>query len=51
VDGTEITDAQFWSIEQLPRPISDYTERRIRDALSGAAWPLPPVLRERHWLE
>jgi 8-oxo-dGTP pyrophosphatase MutT (NUDIX family) len=50
-DGSEITDCRFWPVEQLPRPISDYTERRIRDAVSGAAWSLPPVLRARRWLE
>ena len=30
----EIDDIGFWQPDQLPRPISDFTERRITDALS-----------------
>jgi 8-oxo-dGTP diphosphatase len=29
----EISDVGFWPIDQLPSPMSDFTERRIRDAL------------------
>ena len=50
-EGTEITTCDFWPVDALPRPLSSYTERRIRDALAGPTWPLPPVLRERRWLE
>jgi len=32
----EISDVRFWPPDELPTPISDFTERRIRDALLGA---------------
>ena len=48
----EISECRFWSADDLPRPISDFTVRRIRDALSDLPFPpLPtdhPVLS---WLE
>jgi 8-oxo-dGTP pyrophosphatase MutT (NUDIX family) len=34
-DRDEISEAAFWPLDALPVPISDFTERRIRDALSG----------------
>ena len=30
----EVSEVGFWPIDGLPGPISDFTERRIRDALS-----------------
>ena len=30
----EISEAGWWPIDGLPRPISDFTERRIRDAIA-----------------
>ena len=50
-DQDENTACGFWPLEDLPRPISDYTVRRIHDGLSGRALPLPNLLTERHWLE
>jgi 8-oxo-dGTP pyrophosphatase MutT (NUDIX family) len=35
-DRDEISEAAFWPLDGLPVPISDFTERRIRDALAGA---------------
>lgn len=32
----EISEVGYWPLDQLPTPISDFTERRIRDALSDA---------------
>lgn len=32
----EIDDVGWWPLDGLPTPISDFTERRIRDAASGA---------------
>ncbi len=29
----EISEARFWPIDALPAPMSDFTERRIHDAL------------------
>ena len=34
-DLDEISEAAFWPLDALPTPISDFTERRIRDALAG----------------
>ena len=34
-DLEEISEAGFWPLDALPVPISDFTERRIRDALAG----------------
>lgn len=31
----EIAEADFWPIDGLPTPISDFTERRVSDAWSG----------------
>lgn len=50
-DQNENTDCGFWSIEDLPRPISDYTVRRIHEVLSGQVLPLPTQLWERNWIE
>ena len=30
----EISEVGYWPIDRLPTPISDFTERRIRDALA-----------------
>ncbi len=48
--GSEIAACAFWPAAALPRPMSDLTIRRIHDALSGVAGPLPVVARPRHWL-
>ena len=47
----EITDCKFWSFDALPRPISDFTIRRIKDALSGVCFPLPTIIPTRTWFE
>ena len=36
----EISECGYWPPDALPRPMTDFTERRIRDALS----PTPPAL-------
>ena len=33
VSSPEISELAYWALDQLPTPISDFTERRIRDAL------------------
>lgn len=46
--AAEITECGYWFPDALPRPISDWTIRRIQDAVSGVALPLPvtiPLLR------
>lgn len=51
VDHQEISVCQFWPLDGLPRPISDFTIRRITDAASGIRLPLPAVMPPRQWLE
>jgi 8-oxo-dGTP diphosphatase len=50
-DRVEISECTYWPSDALPRPISDFTIRRVRDALgeSGAASivTVPP----RRWFE
>ena len=50
-DGEEISEFGFWSPTALPRPISDFTVRRIADAISGAKQPLPAPAGPRQWLD
>ena len=50
-DGHEITACAYWSPERLPRPISDFTVQRIRDALGGRQMPLPTLIGPRRWLD
>jgi hypothetical protein len=33
--SSEVSAAAFWPVDELPRPISDFTIRRIQDAVSG----------------
>ena len=47
----EISDCGYWSLADLPRPISDFTVRRIEDAISGARQALPAAIPPRTWLE
>ncbi len=46
----EITACRYWAPEVLPRPISDFTVRRIRDALAQASPVLPVTIPAREWL-
>src|SRR5437762_3267539 len=41
----------FWDPAELPRPISDFTVRRITDALSCVEQPLPIRVGPRQWLD
>ncbi len=50
-DHAEISECQYWPPDALPRPISDWTVRRIRDALAGETFGLPTRIGERVWLE
>jgi 8-oxo-dGTP diphosphatase len=51
-DASEITELGYFSPDNLPRPISDFTVLRIRDALSSdSAVVLPTVIGPRQWLE
>ncbi|HEY8635722.1 MAG TPA: NUDIX hydrolase [Candidatus Limnocylindrales bacterium] len=46
----EVSDVDFWPLDDLPRPISDFTERRIRDAADGGSVRVGRV-SSRHWRE
>ena len=48
-DPGEISECGWSRPDQLPRPMSDFTARRIEDALSGRAAGLS-VVPERRWL-
>jgi 8-oxo-dGTP diphosphatase len=50
-DGAEVSECRYWPPDALPRPISDFTLLRIRDALSGISYPLPTIIGPRQWLE
>jgi 8-oxo-dGTP diphosphatase len=43
----EISDCGYWPVDDLPRPISDFTIRRIEDARSGPEQPLPVTVPPR----
>ena len=47
----EISACAFWPPTGLPRPINDFTIRRIMDAIGGAQQPLPEIMAPRQWLE
>ena len=51
LESAEITDAGYWEPSALPRPISDFTVRRIHDALVGEREVLPVSITPRRWLE
>jgi 8-oxo-dGTP diphosphatase len=46
----EVSEARYWPLGGLPRPISDFTERRVRDASGGAPAGVARVGR-RQWRE
>jgi 8-oxo-dGTP diphosphatase len=48
--SAEVSEVAFWPIDALPRPLSDFTERRIRDSVELAP---PTVVRigPRLWYE
>ena len=44
-NSPEITQCVYWPLDALPRPISDFTLRRIRDTLEAVPkYSLPEVL-------
>ena len=43
----EVGEVRFWPLDDLPRPISDFTERRIRDALIGGPTRVERIGRRR----
>ncbi|MCM3633637.1 MULTISPECIES: NUDIX hydrolase [Paenibacillus] len=47
----EILECGYFSVEDLPKPISDFTVRRIHDAIGLDAQQLFHVIGPRKWLE
>ena len=45
--SNEVSDCGFWLPDDLPRPISDFTVRRIQDALTAPPQPLPVSIPAR----
>ena len=46
----EVTECAYWPPTALPRPISDFTIRRIEEALAGETQLLPVSIGPRQWL-
>jgi 8-oxo-dGTP diphosphatase len=49
-NSAEISECAYWPLDSLPRPISDFTVRRIEDALAESPQPLPVSIPARTWL-
>jgi 8-oxo-dGTP pyrophosphatase MutT (NUDIX family) len=49
--SSEISACDYWPADALPRPISDFTIRRIDDALGDTVSPLLVTIPPRTWLE
>jgi len=49
--SAEVSDCAYWSPDALPRPISDFTVRRIEDALAEEASPRLVDVAPLTWLE
>jgi 8-oxo-dGTP diphosphatase len=49
--SSEISEYAYWPLDALPRPISDFTLRRIEDALAKSPQPLPVSIPARTWLD
>jgi len=46
----EVSELRYWSVDNLPSPISDFTERRIEDATLGGPARVARV-DSRQWRE
>lgn len=50
VSSPEVSDVRYWPVDELPTPISDFTERRIQDALLDGPVRIRRVV-SRQWRE
>jgi 8-oxo-dGTP diphosphatase len=50
-DLMEVSECRYWRPDALPRPISDFTMRRIQDAVAGIRFRLPTHVGPRVWLD
>ena len=46
----EVTECAYWPPAALPRPVSDFTIRRIEEALAGETQLLPVNIGPRQWI-
>lgn len=49
--SSEVSECAYWRLGTLPRPISDFTVRRIEDALEQSPQQLPVSIPARTWLD
>lgn len=47
----EIADCAYWPLDSLPRPMTDFTLRRIQDAATGTFLSLPIAVSPRRLLD
>jgi 8-oxo-dGTP pyrophosphatase MutT (NUDIX family) len=50
VSSAELLACDYWPVDTLPRPISDFTMRRIEDARAGGPPPSVAILGPRRWM-
>lgn len=50
-DAAEVTECRYFNVEDLPRPISDFTIARIQGALNPDGKQLFHIIGPRQWLE
>jgi 8-oxo-dGTP diphosphatase len=50
-DSKEITECKYYNIDELPRPISDFTTMRIQEALNPDSNHLFHIIGPRQWFE
>jgi 8-oxo-dGTP pyrophosphatase MutT (NUDIX family) len=50
-DRVEISECGYWSPDALPRPISDFTVRRIHDAMSEKTVTSIAIVPPRQWFD
>ena len=50
-DMVEISECMYWPLDALPRPISDFTVRRVRDAMAESAAASVSTVPPRQWFE
>lgn len=50
-DEKEVTECKYWALNDLPRPISDFTIARIQDALKTDNNRLFHMIGPREWFE
>jgi len=50
-DTEEVTECKFFNVDDLPRPISDFTISRIKDAMNTDSDHLFYIIGPRQWYE